>query len=268
MSNIKINLNSLTCIVGSSRKPLLGREWIRQLSDGSEFLVSSATINNISMHVPNSKLPAIIEKYNNTRPSEYTAIKGVQAKTSLKPDAVPVFVRACPVSFKLLSLVEQELDKLENAGIIEKVTTSKWATPIVPILKKNGKIRICGDYKVTLNSQLLVDDHPFPTIDELFSKLANGKKFSKLDLEQAYLQLEIAPEDRELLTISTCKRLYKVNRLMYGIASGPTIWQREIENILQGIPGVAIFFDDIVITGETNIIHLTRLEEVLERLNR
>ncbi|XP_029155330.1 uncharacterized protein K02A2.6-like [Nylanderia fulva] len=238
-------------IVGSSRKPLLGREWIRQLSDGSEFLASSATIDNILMFVPNSKLQNIIEKYNNTRPSEYTAIKGVQAKISLKSDAVP-----------------GELDKLENTAIIEKVTTSKWATPIVPILKKNGKIRICGDYKITLNSQLLVDDHPFLTINELFAKLANGKKFSKLDLEQAYLQLEIAPEDRKLLTISTCKGLYKVNRLMYGIASGPTIWQREIENILQGIPGVAIFFDHIVITGETNMIHLAKLEEVLERLNR
>lgn len=102
----------------------------------------------------------------------------------------------------------------------------------------------------------------------IFSKLANGNKFSKLDLDQAYLRLEIAPEDRELLTISTCKGLYKVNRLMYKIASGPTIWQREIENILQGILGVAIFFDDIVITGEADAIHLSRLEEVLERLHR
>lgn len=129
-------------IVSSSGKPLLGREWIRQLADGSEFLISSATIDNISIHISNSKLQAIIEKYNNTRPSEYSAIKGVQAKFSLKSNTVPVFVRARPVPFKLLPLVEQELDKLENAGIIEKVTTFKWATPIVPILKKNGKIRI------------------------------------------------------------------------------------------------------------------------------
>ncbi|KMQ90367.1 hypothetical protein RF55_9889, partial [Lasius niger] len=190
------------------------------------------------------------------------AIKDVQAKLRLKPGATPVFVQARPVPFKLLQLVEQELDNLKSAGIIEKVTTSKWATPIVPILKRNGKIRVCGDYKVTVNPQLLVYDHPFPTIDELFSKLANGNKFSKLDLEQAYLQLEIAPEDRELLKISTCKGFYKVNRLMYGIASGPTIWQREIENILQGIPGVAIFFDDIIITGKTDAIHLSRLEEL------
>lgn len=101
----------------------------------------------------------------------------------------------------------------------------------------------------------------------MFAKLANGNKFSKIDLAQAYLQLEIAPEYRELLTISTCKGLYRVNRMMYGIASGPTIWQREIENILQGIPGVAVFFDDIVITGETDASHLQNLEKVLKRLH-
>jgi len=56
--------------------------------------------------------------------------------------------------------------------------------------------------------------------------------------------------------------------MMYGIAPGPTIWQREIEKILQGIPGVAIFFDDIVITGSTDEEHLTRLEEVLSKLHK
>jgi len=56
--------------------------------------------------------------------------------------------------------------------------------------------------------------------------------------------------------------------MMYGIAPGPTIWQREIEKILQGIPGVAIFFDDIVVTGSTDEEHLTRLEEVLSKLHK
>lgn len=209
----------------------------------------------------------LLAKYNNLLSSELSAIKGIQAELTLKPGMTPVYVRARPVPFKLVSLVEQELDNLEKEGVIEKVTTSKWATPIVPLLKRNGKIRICGDYKITVNPHLLVDDHPFPTIDELFAKLANGNKFSKIDLAQAYLQLEIIPEHRELLTISTCKGLYKVNRMMYGIASGPTIWQREIENILQGIPGVAVFFDDIVITGETDALHLQNLEKVMARLH-
>lgn len=83
-----------------------------------------------------SRLRAIVDKYKNTRSFEFLPIKGVQARLLLKPDATPVFVRARPVPFKLLPLIEQELDKLESVGIIEKVTTSKWATPIVPIFKK------------------------------------------------------------------------------------------------------------------------------------
>jgi len=96
-----------------------------------------------------------------------------------------------------------------------------------------------------------------PTVDELFAKFANGDKFSKIDFKQAYLQLEIALEDCELLTLSTCKGLYKVNRMMCGIAPSPSIWQREIEKILQDIKGIAIFFDDIVITGK-QILYIYR----------
>lgn len=140
------------------------------------------------------------------------------------------------------------------------------ATPIVPILKADGRIRICGDYKTTVNAKLIVDEHPLPTINEIFAKLAGGKKFSKIDLRQAYLQLEVDQTSSEILTLNTYRGLYKVNRLMYGIASAPAIWQRTIENILQGIPGTAVFLDDIVITGETEEIHLQRLNAVLQRL--
>ncbi|XP_018407383.1 PREDICTED: uncharacterized protein K02A2.6-like [Cyphomyrmex costatus] len=169
-------------LVGGVRKPLLGREWIRQLNC-YDLLVCDA---------------------------EFAAIKDIQIHLKLKKDASPVFVRARPVLFKLQMLVEKELDTLEKAGVIEKVESSKWATPIVSILKKDGSIRICGDYKATLNPHLIVYEYPFPTVDELFLKLRNGKKFSKIDLKQPYLQLEVAPEDRELLTISTFKGLYKV----------------------------------------------------------
>lgn len=253
-------------IVGGNRKPLMGREWIRQLTEGRDFLDCYAAINSMEEKYQD-RLHQLLAKYNNLHLPESSAIKGIQAELTLKSSTTPVFVRARPVPFKLLPLVEQELDRLEYAGVIEKVSTSNWATPIVPILKKNGRIRICGDYKNTVNPHLVVDDHPFPTIDELLAKVANGIKFSKIDLAQAYLQMKIAPEHRELLTISTYKGLYRVNRMMYGIASGPTIWQREIENILQGIPGVAVFFDDIVITGETDALHLQNLEKLLKRLH-
>ena len=77
-----------------------------------------------------------------------------------------------------------ELDKLEASGIIEKVSCSDWAAPIVPVPKANRHFRICGDYKVTVNPVLEVDQYPLPSPSEIFATLAGGQKFSKLDLYQ------------------------------------------------------------------------------------
>lgn len=73
-------------------------------------------------------------------------------------------------------MLDKELDELSRVGVLEKIETSEWATPIVPILRADVCIRICGDYKATVNSKLIVDEHPLPTINEIFAKLAGGKK--------------------------------------------------------------------------------------------
>lgn len=143
---------------------------------------------------------------------------------------------------------------------------SDWATPVVPVKKAGGRVRLCGDYKITINPKLLVDEHPLPTVEELFATVAGGDKLTKLDLYQAYLQLEVRPGDRDLLTLSTHRGLFRPTRLMYGVASAPAIFQRLMEEILQGIPGVTVFIDDIRVTGSDTKIHLLRLEEVLKRL--
>lgn len=95
--------------------------------------------------------------------------------------------------------------------------------------------------------------------------MAGGDEFTKIDLRQAYLQLEVKPEDRHLLTLNTHEGLIRCTRLLYGVASAPAIWQRAIENVLQGIPEVAVFLGDIVITGESYVVHLDRLEKVFQR---
>ena len=82
-----------------------------------------------------------------------------------------------------------------NTGILRKVEYSEWATPIVPIPKKDGTVRLCGDFKVTVNPVLKVDKYPLPKIVDIFATLAEGKHFSKIDLRNAYLQMEVREED-------------------------------------------------------------------------
>ena len=72
----------------------------------------------------------------------------------MKPGAKPKFCKASPVPFALKAATEKQLDRLESEGILEKISYSEWTAPVVPVPKAEGTIRLCGDYKVTINSQL------------------------------------------------------------------------------------------------------------------
>lgn len=139
---------------------------------------------------------------------EIGTVKVLTAKLSLKVNK-PKYVKARTVSFSFRVKVEEDHDRLEAEGTLTKVQHCDWATPIVSLLKKNGSVRICRDFKVTLNQLLNVNQYPLPKIDNIFANLNGGTNFPKIDLIQAYLQL---PEDeacKELLTISTHNGLYR-----------------------------------------------------------
>ena len=100
----------------------------------------------------------------------------------------PCFYRARAVPHALKVKVEQALQQLMDQKVIEPVAMSDWAAPIVPVLKPDGSIRICGDYKITINKAAKQDVYPLPRVEDLFATLAGGKSFTKLDLAHAYTQ--------------------------------------------------------------------------------
>ena len=124
----------------------------------------------------------------------------------------------------------------------------------------------CGDYKVTVNPSLEVDQYPLPKPDDLFTTLAGGKRFTKIDLTQAYQQMALDDRSRELVTINTHKELYRYTRLPFGVASAPAIFQKTMDTVLQGLPKVICYLDDILVTGSTEEEHLSNVEKVLGRL--
>ena len=132
-----------------------------------------------------------------------------KAKLQMKPDSQPKFHKPRPVPFAIRDAIGEELDRLEAEGITERVNHSEWAAPIVAVPKKDGKFRICGDYKVTVNPALQVDQYPLSKPEDLFATLAGGEKFTTLDLSQAYLQLELDEESSQCTTINTHKGLYR-----------------------------------------------------------
>ena len=112
--------------------------------------------------------------------------------------------QALPVHYALKQKIEQELRNLEEKGIIKSVKNSEWATQNVPVMKKDGKnYRICGDFKVTVNPQLTVDQYPLPKVEDIFASLPGRTKFSKIDLRNAHLQLKVDKDHQKYFTIST-----------------------------------------------------------------
>jgi len=105
-----------------------------------------------------------------------------------------------------------------------------------------------------------------PCIEELIATLSGGKTFTILDLSHAYLQLKLDEVSQELVTINTFKGLYKYKRLPFGVVSAPAIFQCTMETILQGVPMVCVYLDDIFISGKTDQEHSSNLNEVLTRL--
>jgi hypothetical protein len=134
------------------------------------------------------------------------------------------------------------------------------------VIKPCGDIRICGDYSGTINQASPLEQYLVPTFEELLSNLSGGTKFTKLDLSQAYHQLELNPDCRKFTTINTPYGLYQYKRLVFGINSAVSIFQRTIKNVLKGLPGCCVRIDDILVTGETDAIHLENLHRVLQRL--
>ena len=104
----------------------------------------------------------------------------------------------------------------------------------------------------------------WPKPEDLFTALSGGKQFTKLDLQHAYQQLRLEDSAKDLVTINTHKGLYQYNRLPFGVASAPAIFQRTMDIILQGLSGVICYIDDILITGSSDKEHLANLEEVFE----
>ena len=144
---------------------------------------------------------------------------------------------------------------------------SERASPIVIVPKSDGRFRICGDYKRTVNPCLDNDTFPQPTPEELFSKINVGRKFSKVDLSQAYLQMQLEEQSQKYLTINTSKGLKHYTRMPYGVKPASGIFQRFTENKLSNIPCTVVKIDDILITGKNDEKHLKTIEKVLEILN-
>lgn len=256
-------------VVGDDRScypSLLGRDWLAhiKLDWNRLFKVNKVHERLVSNDDSIEDTVAKYDVFNN----ELGCIKGVQVKLEIEEDAEQKFFKPRPIPFALKDKVADELNRMVKNGVLEKIEYNDWSTPIVPVRKPSGDVRICGDYKITINPVLKVKEHPLPLPEELFQKLNGGEKFSKLDLSNAYQQVELDIESRKYVCINTHMGLYRYTRLPFGVASATAIFQEIMEKIISGLAGVACYVDDLIVTGKNDLDHKQNLENLLQRLSK
>ena len=271
MVNVTYNSQNFSLpivVIKGERASLLGRNCLQYIQLNWKTIFESRNVHNVHSNANVScELQTLLAKYDSVFNSELGCLKGVEVKLKVNPNAVPIYKSARPVPYHLRGLVEEELKRLQDSGVIVPVTYSEWASPTVNVLKANGKnVRICADFKQTLNPVCNVEQYPLPTPEDLFESLARGKYFTKLDLSNAYHQIKLHEEAQKFMVISTHKGLFAYTRLQYGLNSAVGIFQRAMENVLNSIPYIAIYLDDILISAPTLEEHFRILEMVLKRL--
>jgi len=206
-----------------------------------------------------TQMTDLCQRYREVFEPAIGTIKNFKASIYLEPSSVPKFYKSRQIPFAQLDKFKEESQRLIEAGTWKPIKFSNWASPIVLAPKPGGALRICGDFKQGVNSQL----DPLPTRESLLHKIRHGTHFSKIDFKDAYLQMELDDAAKEITVVNTPLGLFQYQRLPYGIASAPAIFQRHLEQLLSEIEGCGNYLDDIIISAPTVDQHLARLEQIL-----
>ena len=244
-------------IVPEKQRSLFGRDLMQKC----HIVIELPDVNNVPI-VSND----VLGKFKHYLDDNYKSNVCTSVHLDVTGDAKPKFMKARPVPLKLQEKVQIELKRLENNGIISKIYKSQWASPIVCVLKKNNDIRVCADYSSTVNKYLDPVQTPLPTIDQVINKVGKSVVFSQIDLKEAYLQLPLDNESKLLTTINTPAGLYCWNYLPFGLTASPGIFQSFISQILDNIPSVICYQDDILIMSSDHKSHEVTLSTVLSTL--
>ncbi|PFX31971.1 Uncharacterized protein K02A2.6 [Stylophora pistillata] len=239
---------------------LMGRDWLSKIKLNWHHINAVRQANQ-----PRPKLEDVVQQYPKLFDGKLGTITGFTAQLKVKENATPQYFKSRPMPYALREKVEKELKRLVKEGVLKKVESSDWATPIVPVLKPDGTVRICGDFKLTINPYLDVPEYPMPTPDELFTKLNGGELFTKLDLSHAYQQVVLDEKSQPYVTINTHLGLYRYTRLPFGVAAAPAIFQQMIDKMLDGLTQTGGILDDLIVTGQNDEQHIENLHHTLKK---
>ncbi|XP_060545570.1 uncharacterized protein K02A2.6-like [Pantherophis guttatus] len=242
-------------IVSDNLPSLLGMDWFRALGMGF------TGVRNVRSTLKED----LMQEFQDVFDERLGKYVGTPILFNLNPNIAPIRLKPRRVPFALKPKIDIELDKLIKQGVLVPVDHAKWETPIVTPVKPDRSVRICADYKCTINKALQQSAYPVPIVHHLLHSLGPGKIFVKLDLAQAYQQLPVDGATAEAQIIVTHRGAFKCTRLQFGVSIAPGLFQSTMERLLQGIPGVVPYFDDVLITADNEQQLRERLRGVLRK---
>ena len=178
----------------------------------------------------------------------------------------PVRTKQYPLPFSMTETIKDETEKMLEMGIIEP-SQSPYISPVVLVKKSDQSIRFCIDFR-NLNKLTVFDAEPIPNPDEIFSKLANCKYFTKIDLSKGYWQIRLTEDSKEKTAFGTPYGLFQFRKLPFGLVTAPANFSRMMRLLLKGLKDIDNFIDDILEHTVDWSDHIVGLRELLQRLRQ
>ena len=165
-------------------------------------------------------------------------------------ETVPPKVLPCrKIPLAIQDDVKRELDRLVEKGVLAPVTEpTEWVSQMAVAHKRDGSLRICIEPQ-PLNAALKREHYRLPVLDDVLPKLKGAKIFSKLDVKEAYWHVRLDEPSSKLTTMITPFGRYKWKRLPFGLKVSSEIFQRKIDEALDGLKGIFNIVDDIIVIG-------------------
>ena len=256
-------------VLPDSYGPVIGQDVINLFKlqiDGGKQQVKTV-IPDINFVKLQKECNELCSEFSDIFKEELGCLKDFELDVEFKADTPPVFHKARSVAFAVKEDLSQGYQAGIDRGIFKKTTFNDYGTPVVPIRKASGKLRICGDYKATMNKYLKTNRYPIPLPSDLMTKLGGGQVYSKIDLADAYNQIKLSPESAKKLALSTHQGVLLQQRLPFGITSAPGYFQQIMDSLTSDLPGVAAYIDDLLVTGKTPEEHQDNLRSLFSRLS-